>query len=122
MRYLGLTYKLGSDPSSGDATDCIRLVLRVLEDAGQNPPPLDRRWYRFLALKDYASIRDDWFSLTEQTHGPEEYALTLLGTDADFSIAIVVDEGLLTLKARVGVVWVPLKSVRPLNYRRLKHV
>lgn len=122
MRYVGLPYRMGADPVRGEATDCIRLVLRVLEDAGLNPPPVEREWYRLLAQRDYKAIAADWFRLTEQTSGPEQYAMTLLPTEGDFSIAIVVDDGLLAVKATVGVVWVPLTSMRPLNYRRLKHV
>jgi hypothetical protein len=122
MRYIGLPYRLGADPRTGRGTDCIRLVLRVLEDAGFNPPSVERRWYKLLAQRDYAAIEADWYSLTEQTSVPEQYAMTLLPTEGDFSIAIVVDQGILAVRATIGVVWVPLSSMRPLNYRRLKHV
>jgi hypothetical protein len=122
MKYVGLPYRLGADPESGTATDCIRMVLRVLADAGLNPPDVERRWYRLLAQRDIQAIKADWFAMTEQTMGPEQYAMTLLPTDGDFSIAIVVDNGLLVVRATVGVVWVPLSTTRPLNYRRLKHV
>lgn len=121
MKYVGMPYRMGADPTNGNATDCIRLVLRVLEDAGLNPPSVERRWYKLLAERNLKAIREDWFSLTEQTMGPEQYAMTILPSDGDFSIAVVVDDGLLTVRATVGVVWVPLSSVRPMNYRRLKN-
>lgn len=121
MRYVGMPYHLGADPSGGRGTDCIRMVFAVLRDAGLNPPPVDRRWYHLLAAHDVAAIRDEWLALTEQTAGPEQYAMTLLPSEGDFSIAIVVDNGLLTVRSNVGVIWVPLSSLRPLNYRRLKH-
>jgi hypothetical protein len=122
MKYIGLPYRLGADPESGTGTDCIRLVLRVLADAGLSPPDVQRRWYKLLAQRDIQAIKADWFELTEQTMGPEQYAMTLLPSESDFSIAIVVDDGLLTVRATVGVVWVPLSAMRPLNYRRLKNV
>lgn len=122
MRYVGLPYRLGADPNDGQATDCIRMVFGVLHDAGLQPPSVERRWYRLLAQRDMAAIKADWFSLTEQVSGPEQYAMTLLPPESDFSIAIVVDQGLLTVRPNVGVVWVPLSSLRPLNYRCLKHV
>lgn len=121
MRYVGMPYRLGGDPSQGRGTDCIRMVLSVLRDAGLEPPPVERRWYRLLALHDIPAIERDWFNLTEQTSGPEQYAMTLLPNEGDFSIAVVVDNGLLVVKATVGVVWVPLSSMRPLNYRRLRN-
>lgn len=122
MRYVGMPYRLGADPTKGRGTDCIRMVLAVLRDAGLNPPPVERHWYHLLALHDVSAIEKEWFALTEQTSGPEQYAMTLLPTEGDFSIAIVVDNGLLTVRSTVGVIWVPLSSLRPLNYRRLKHV
>ncbi len=122
MKYVGLPYRLGGDPTSGTGTDCIRLVLQVLADAGLKPPAVERRWYKLLAQRDFQAIQADWFELTEQTLEPEQYAMTLLPTQGDFSIAVVVDGGLLAVRATVGVVWVPLSSMRPLNYRRLKHV
>ena len=122
MKYVGLPYRLGADPDGGTGTDCIRLVLRVLADAGLNPPAVERHWYRLLAQRDYQAIKEDWFALTEQTMHTEQYAMTLLPTEGEFSIAVVVDGGLLAVRSTVGVVWVPLTSVRPLNYRRLKNV
>jgi hypothetical protein len=122
MKYVGMPYRMGADPESGKATDCIRLVLRVLTDAGLNPPSIEKKWYRLLAQQDISAIRTDWLSLTEQTQGPEEYAMALLPNEGDFAIAVVVDNGLLTVRANVGVVWVPLSSLHPLNYRRLKNV
>lgn len=121
MRFIGMPYRLGGDPNQGRGTDCIRMVLSVLRDAGLDPPPVERRWYQLLAQRDMAAIERDWFSLTEQTSGPEQYAMTILPADGDFSIAVVVDNGLLTVRATVGVVWVPLSSMRPLNYRRLRN-
>lgn len=121
MRFVGLPYRLGADPMSGEASDCIRMVLRVLELGGLEPPAVERRWYLLLARQQLDVIRDEWFALTEQTMGPEQYAMTLLPNEGDFSIAIVVDGGLLTVRSTVGVQWVPLESLRPMNFRRLKH-
>lgn len=122
MKYVGMPYRMGADPRNGNGTDCIRLVLSVLDDAGLHPPPVERRWYKWLAEGNLKAIRNDWLSLTEQTTGPEQYAMTLLPTEGIFCIAIVVDDGLLTVSANLDVVaWVPLRSLRPLNYRRLRH-
>lgn len=123
MQYVGMPYRMGADPRNGNGTDCIRLVLRVLEDGGLTPPPVERRWYKWLAESNLEAIRKDWLSLTEQTAGPEQYAMTLLPSSGMFCIAVVVDNGLLTVSASLDVVaWIPLTSIRPLNYRRLKNV
>jgi len=121
MRFVGLPYRLGADPMGGEASDCIRLVLRVLELQGLQPPAIERRWYLLLARGELETIREEWFALTEQTMGPHQHAMTLLPNEGDFSIAIVVDGGLLSVRSTVGVQWTPLESLRPLNYRRLKH-
>lgn len=123
MHYVGMPYRLGADPRYGNSTDCIRLVLNVLRDAGLSPPEVERKWYRWLAEGDIDAIRNDWLSLTEQTNGPEQYAMALLPAEGLFCIAVVVDGGLLTIGSRLEkVTWVPLVNVRPLNYRRLKNV
>lgn len=119
MRYVGLPFKMGADPDAGEASDCIRLVLRVLEHAGLNPPSVERRWYNHLAKREIKEIMADWFRLTEQTHGPEDYAMTVLPL-ADFAIAIVVSGGILSVTPSTGVLWSPIKNFKPLNYRRLK--
>lgn len=121
MKYIGLPYKLNADPENGEGSDCIRLVLRVLEMGGIEAPPITRKWYVHLARKEGEPIMRDWFSYTEQTFGPEEYAMTLLMPGANFSIAIVVDGGLLGVRPRAGVTWAPLGSLKPMNYRRFRH-
>jgi len=123
MRYVGLPYRMGADPRQGQATDCIRLVLRVLEDAGLNPPPVERQWYKWLAEGNLDAIKQDWYALTEQTNGPEQYAMTLLPSAGLFCIAVVVDDGLLAISASLNIVsWIPINRLQPLNYRRLKRV
>lgn len=123
MKYISMPYRMGGNPRNSKSTDCIRLVLCVLEDAGLNPPAVEKQWYKWLAERNLEAIKADWFALTEQTMQPEQYAMTLLPAEGDFCIAIVVDEGLLTVSASLdAVMWVPLHSLRPLNYRRLKNV
>jgi hypothetical protein len=121
MKYIGLPYRLGADPESGEATDCIRLVLRVLEGAGLTPPPVERKWYNHLAKREIQPIMEDWYALTEQTAGPEDYAMTILPGEGDFAIAIVVQGGLIAVRTSSGSIWVPLESLIPLNFRRLRH-
>jgi hypothetical protein len=120
MKYIGLPFRLGADPKDGEAADCIRLVLRVLEEAGLNPPHVERKWYALLAHHNLEAIREDWFSLTEQTAKPEEYAMTVLPSASEFSIGVVVSDGLLSVRNETGVLWMPLQNLPPLNYRRLK--
>lgn len=121
MKYLGLPYRIGADPEEGVGCDCIHLVLRVLAMGGLNPPDVERRWYNYLATKEIDKIMLEWFELTEQTYGPEDYAMTVLPSATDFSIAVVVNQGLLTVRPSFGVTWVPLTSMQPMNYRRLRH-
>jgi hypothetical protein len=121
MKFVGLPYRLGADPVGGEASDCVRMVFRVTELGGVKTPKIERKWYLWLAQGNMDAIKKDWFDLTEQTNGPEQYAMTLLG-EGVFSIAVVVDGGLLTVRSTVGVQWVPLTSLRPMNFRRFKNV
>lgn len=117
-KYLGLPYRPGADPEHGRASDCIRLVIRTLELGGYDPPPVRREWYEHLCRGEIDAVVADWFALTEQTSGPEDYAMTLLPA-GDFSIGIVVDGGLLSVRPGPGVTWVPVANLPPRNYRRL---
>jgi hypothetical protein len=74
-----------------------------------------------MAKQEMNAIMQDWFEMTEQTNGPEDYAMTILSRTSNFAIAIFVDNGLLAVRPNVGVTWTPLESLRPMNYRRLCH-
>ena len=121
MKYVGLPYRLCADPEETDATDCIHLVFRVMEGGGLVVPEFKRKWYLNMARDEMTIIIEDWFDLTEQTHGPEDYAMTVLSAESGFAIAIFVDGGLLAVRPNVGVTWTPEESLRPMNYRRLRH-
>jgi hypothetical protein len=117
MHLVGLPYRMSADPKGAEATDCIRLVFHVLEIAGQQPPPIDRRWYPMLARQDSDGLRREWMRLSRPTTGPEQLSTTLL-PEGPFAIAVVVDGGILLVRPEVGVRWVPLSNLQPLNYRR----
>jgi hypothetical protein len=118
MRFIGLPYKLGADPLNGQATDCLHLCFRTIEMGPVPVPPIKRQWYLHLARKELDPIIEDWFELTEQTNGPEDYAMTLLKDEGNFSIATVIDDGLLFVRRSTGAAWAPLSSLRPMNFRR----
>lgn len=121
MKYVGLPYRLCADPEKTNATDCIHLVFRVIESGGGYVPELKKKWYLHMARNEMNAIMDDWYSLTEQTFGPEDYAMTLLSRTSDFAIAVFVDNGLLSVRPNVGVTWTPAESLKPMNYRRFCH-
>lgn len=122
MRFVGLPYRLGADPVKGEATDCLHLAFRTIELGSVRVPPIKRQWYVHLARNEMKPIYQDWFDLTEQTFGPEQYAMTLLDGEGDFSLATVIDGGLLLVRQTVGSIWAPLDSLRPMNFRRFRNV
>lgn len=63
---------------------------------------------------------EDWYSLTVQTAGPEQHAMTVLSHSPDFALGVFIDDGLLSIRPPVGAIWTPAASLRPLNYRRFK--
>lgn len=117
--YVGLPYRLGADPENGKASDCIHLAFRVLETGGKQPPPMNRQWYRWLVRGEIEPIMRDWLTFTEPVEAPEDYAMTLLSSEGDFCVGIVVGGGLMMLRKTTGVTWVPLPSLLPMQYRRL---
>lgn len=121
MRYLGLPFKLGADPENGNATDCVHLVFRVAQQNGVTTPEIKREWYSHLGKRNIGPIMKDWFSLTEQTMGPEQCAMAIMPDENIFAMSIVVDGGLLFVRSSVGVIWAPLSSLKPMNYRRFRN-
>jgi hypothetical protein len=120
MRFLGLPYRLGADPLKGRATDCVHLTFRTQELDGVKIPPIKREWYHALCRKDISPLMQDWYDLTTQTQGPEQHAMTVLSRNPEFSLAVVIDGGLLSIRENTGAIWTPLSSLRPMNYRRFQ--
>lgn len=120
LRFLGLPYRLGADPVKERATDCVHLVFRTLESDGLQTPPIKRCWYRELSSNNITSIMKDWYSLTVQTAGPEQHAMTVLSHSPEFALGVFIDDGLLAVHPTMGSIWTPVGSLPPLHYRRFQ--
>jgi hypothetical protein len=117
--YIGLPHAFGADPAGGEGADCLVLVMGLLDDMGLPHPPFDRRWLALAQQRSWGELENIWRDLTEPLPAPEAGAVTLLKNGpAGMGVAVVIDNGLLMVHHRRGVVWVPLHLMKPLSYRR----
>lgn len=118
--YIGLPHVLGADPSEGEGADCLLLAFSVLEELGLPHPPVDRAWFDLAARGAWHELEEIWRAVTAPTIAPENGAVTLIRNGpAGLGVAIAIDQGLLMVHHRKGVVWVPLHLLtKPFTYRR----
>ena len=117
--YLGLPHAFGADPENGKGADCVVMVFRILDDLGVHHPPFQQHWLDLASANRWHELLTLWDEITAPLPAPENGAVTLIQNGkAGLGIAIVVDEGLLMVHHRRGVVWVPLHLMKPLTYCR----
>lgn len=111
--WLGLPHGFGADPGQGQAADCVIMAVRVLQQLGNDDPPIDQEWWRLAAAGHWAELRQRWLAVTRPLQEPQDGALTLIDNGPlGLGVAVVVDGGLLFVHHRAGVAWLPLALVR----------
>lgn len=117
--YLGLPHAFGADPADGKGADCLVMVMGILDDLGQPHPPLDPRWLELAQNRAWPELETIWQRITHPVDTPEDGAVTLIRNGAlGLGVAIALDNGLLMVHHRRGVVWVPLHLLKPFPFRR----
>jgi hypothetical protein len=92
-----------------------------MEAGGVPHPPVDPYWFDLAAARRWADVRAIFEEFTEPVLSPEAYALALITNgEAGLGIGIFIDNGLLITHHKRGVVWVPVKYIKPMQYYRVK--
>lgn len=121
QQFLGLPHALAADPLEGQAADCLLLALRVMEEAGIAHPPVDPHWFALAEAHRWADIQAIFEEFTEPVAEAEPYALALITNGAaGMGVGIFIENGLLITHHKRGVVWVPQKHLKPMQFYRVK--
>lgn len=117
--YIGLPHLFGADPADGQGADCLVMVMGILDDLGHPHPPLDPRWLALAQSRAWPELETIWQRITRPLEAPEDGAVTLIRNGAlGLGVAIAIENGLLMVHHRRGVVWVPLHLLKPFPFRR----
>jgi hypothetical protein len=117
--YIGLPHAFGADPADGKGADCLVMVMGILDDLGLPHPPLDPHWLTLAQNHAWPELEAIWQRITRPLEAPEDGAVTLIRNGAlGLGVAIAIDNGLLMVHHRRGVVWVPLHLLKPFPFRR----
>lgn len=114
--WIGLPHRFGADPDDGEAADCLVMVWKLLDAAGIPHPELDPHWQELAEAGRWGELQRLWEDSTEPCE-PTEHAVTLFKNGpAGLGVGIVINNGLLMVHHRKGVVWVPLSYLRLQSY------
>ena len=116
-RWIGLPHVFGANPEDGQGCDCLVMAWAVLDAAGVRHPPFDLRWLALAEAGEWLQLQQLWDAATRPLPGPEQHAICLFANGpAGLGVGVVVDDGLLLVHHRRGVVWVPLTALRRLTF------
>ena len=110
---IGLPYRLGADPVTHGAGDCLSLVRTVVANYGFTVPKGERDWYRRLRKKDY-SIFFEELNRWGVESPPKLGAIALCKSDNGYGMAAYYEEGWLSYQKRLEesvVIWSPLDNL-----------
>lgn len=117
-RYIGLPHVFGADPDAGEGADCLRMVFNLLEDLGRPHPPFDTKWLTLAERGYWHELQSIWTTLTAPSDTPEDGTVTLFRNGKHgLGVGIVIDNGLLMVHHKRGVIWAPLNAFKSLEYR-----
>jgi hypothetical protein len=117
IHWIGLPHVFGADPADGHGCDCLLMVWAVLDAAGIHHPPFDPQWLAIAEAGGWDRLQTLWDAATQPLDGPMQYAVTLFQNGpAGLGVGVVVDDGLLMVHHRRGVIWMPLNAMRRLTF------
>lgn len=95
------------------------MVMGILDDLGLAHPAMDPHWLELAKQGAWGQLETIWQRITAPLQGPEDGAVTLIQNGpAGLGVAVVIDNGLLMVHHRRGVVWVPLHLLKSFAFRR----
>ena len=118
--WLGLPHAFGASPEDGQACDCLVMVWMILDAAGVRHPAFDPKWIYMAAAREWHTLQLIWEKSTISLPSPEPFAVALFHNgSAGLGVGVVIDDGVLMVHHRRGVVWVPCNLLR-LSYSRFR--
>lgn len=120
-RWIGLPHKFAADPDDGEGADCLILAHKILLSANAPCPPMKDEWLGLAREQKWGELEKEWDKYMLPVEKPRIYDLHMTRNDNGcFSIATVVDDGIVFVSHRKGVAWIPLSLVKG-NFWRVRH-
>lgn len=120
-QYLGLPAQLQADPRDGKAADCLLLAFAILDDLGKPHPAPEAAWFDAVTAGRWWELEALWRRYTRPLNGPCTGAVTLLeskrSTGHRLGVGTVVDDHLVMVHPRKGVVAAPVEAFPSFTYR-----
>lgn len=120
-KWIGLPHEFGADPDDGQGADCLIMAHKILSSVGAPCPPLKSEWAELAKQQKWEKLREEWSKYMIPVEKPMQYDLHMTTNEhTGFSIATVVDDGIVFVSHRKGVAWIPLGLVQG-NFWRVCH-
>ena len=111
LQLIGMGYRLGADPIKHGATDCIGLVVAVLNHYGIKTPVIQRDWYRRLRRGDTQVFADELERWGVETSQPKIGVVALCPSNMGKGLAVFAEGGWL-LFSGLTVQWSPIDALQ----------
>jgi hypothetical protein len=112
-KWIGLPHKFAADPDDGEGADCLVVAHKILCANGRPCPPFDSEWVELAGRQEWGALEGEWNKYMVRVDTPEVCDLSMTrNAITGFAIGVVVDDGVLIVHHRKGVVWIPLSLVR----------
>ena len=111
LQLIGMNYRLGADPVRHGATDCIGLVVTVLNHYGIQTPVIQRDWYRRLRRGDTQVFEDELNRWGKKTTKPTIGVVALCPANMGKGLAVFAEGGWLLFSGST-VQWRPIDALQ----------
>lgn len=119
-KWIGLPHKFAADPDDGEGADCLILAHKILTSAGAPCPPLNSEWLQLALARQWDQLEQEWHKHMVAVEAPRSFDLYMTrNQETGFSIATVIEDGVVFVSHRKGVAWIPLGLVQG-NFWRVR--
>jgi hypothetical protein len=119
-KWIGLPHRFAADPDDGEGADCLILAHKILISAGAPCPPLNGEWLQLALARQWDQLEQEWHRYMVAVKIPRDFDLYMTrNPETGFSIATVVEDGVVFVSHRKGVAWIPLGLVQG-NFWRVR--
>ena len=112
---IGMQYRLGANPSTHNAADCLSLAKAVLEWQGIQTPPAQRSWYRRLRRGDNKVFSEELERWGQKIETPKIGTVALCQSELGLGMASYFEDGWLHFEES-AVKWSPIDVLPVIAY------